>query len=99
MWVRVLLACLLMLPVVSAADKPARDARTLRVMTYNIHIARGLDDKIDLQRIANVIKRADVDVVALQEVDVKTRRSGSDVDQLKELAKLTGMHGKFGKAR
>ena len=49
-----LLACLLMLSLLSAvaADKPARDPRTLRVMTYNIHIARGMDDKIDLQRMA-----------------------------------------------
>ena len=94
-----LLACLLLLPLLSAADKPARDDRRLRVMSYNIHIAKGMDGKIDLPRIAKVIKDADVDVVALQEVDAKTKRSGVEVDQLKELAKLTGMHGKFGKAR
>jgi endonuclease/exonuclease/phosphatase family metal-dependent hydrolase len=76
-----------------------RDPRTLRVMTYNIHIGVGMDKKRDLARIANVIKAADVDVVALQEVDVRTRRSGTDSDQLAELATLTGMHGRFGKGR
>jgi endonuclease/exonuclease/phosphatase family metal-dependent hydrolase len=82
----------------TATTPPQRDARTLRVMTYNIHICQGMDKKFDPQRIADVIKREDVDVVALQEVDNKARRSGK-VDQLAELARLTGMHGMFGKAR
>jgi endonuclease/exonuclease/phosphatase family metal-dependent hydrolase len=77
---------------------PARDPRTLRVMTYNIHICQGMDKRFDPQRIADVIKREDVDVVALQEVDNKARRSGK-VDQVAELVRLTGMHGLFGKAR
>lgn len=80
------------------AATPPRDPRTLRVMCYNIHICQGMDKKFDPQRIADVIKREDVDVVALQEVDNKARRSGQ-VDQLAELARLTGMHGLFGKAR
>jgi endonuclease/exonuclease/phosphatase family metal-dependent hydrolase len=80
-----------------ATPKRTRDADTLRVMTYNIHIAKGLDEKFDLQRIANIIKAADVDVVAVQEVDVNARRSGN-VDEAAELARLTGMHGLFGKA-
>ena len=67
-------------------------------MTYNIHHGRGADNAIDLQRVADVINRADVDLVALQEVDVRTRRSGG-VDQLAELARLTNMHGRFGKGR
>jgi endonuclease/exonuclease/phosphatase family metal-dependent hydrolase len=107
MTIRRLLVNVLVLPVlftVVGADapspdpKPTRDPRTLRVMTYNIHITRGMDNKFDPARIADVIKRNDVDVVALQEVDNKARRSGG-VDQLAELAKLTGMHGVFGKAR
>ncbi len=92
---------LLLFPVGCSSNKPAAKAaggaKTLRVMTYNIHIAKGLDDKFDLQRIANVIKAANVDVVAVQEVDVKARRSGG-VDEAAELARLTGMHGIFGKA-
>jgi endonuclease/exonuclease/phosphatase family metal-dependent hydrolase len=99
MFIRCLLAGLLTLPLLGADQNPPRDARSLRVMTYNIHIGKGMDGKADLPRIANVIKSADVDVVALQEVDLKTRRSGSDVDQLKELSRLTGMHGVFAKAR
>ena len=67
----------------------------LRVLTYNIHHAEGTDGKLDLARIARVIREQQPDLVALQEVDVKTRRTGG-VDQPAVLAKLTGMHAAFG---
>ncbi len=72
-------------------------AETVRVLSYNIHHGEGMDGKIDLARIARVIKDADPDVVAIQEVDVRTARSGG-VDQAAELARLTGMHVVFGRA-
>ena len=49
--------------------RPSQNAVALRVMTYNIHHAEGLDGKVDLDRIAAVIRAADADVVCLQEVD------------------------------
>lgn len=76
-------------------DEPAR--RTLRVLTYNIHHGEGTDGKLDLPRIAKVIVTAKPDLVAVQEVDQKVRRTGG-VDQTAELAKLTGLNGKFGRA-
>jgi endonuclease/exonuclease/phosphatase family metal-dependent hydrolase len=66
-------------------------------MAYNIHHCRGMDDVVDVERIARVIRDANPDLVSLQEVDVRVERSNG-VDQLAELARLTGMHGKFGKA-
>jgi endonuclease/exonuclease/phosphatase family metal-dependent hydrolase len=83
--------------VLAAAPLCAADAPRVRVLTYNIHHGEGMDGKIDLQRIAAVIKRAEPDVVALQEVDVKTTRS-QGVDQAAELGRLTGMQVAFGKA-
>jgi endonuclease/exonuclease/phosphatase family metal-dependent hydrolase len=77
---------------VEAAEPPR-----LRVLTYNIHHGEGTDGKLDLARIAAVIKRLAPDVVALQEVDRSTRRSHG-VDQAAELGKLTEMHAVFGKA-
>ena len=71
-------------------------AEPLRVMTYNIHHAEGTDGKFDLERIAKLILEHKPDLVAIQEVDVKTKRA-SGVDQAAELAKLTGMHYAFGK--
>jgi endonuclease/exonuclease/phosphatase family metal-dependent hydrolase len=70
---------------------------TLRVLCWNIHHGEGLDGKLDLPRIAAVILAAKPDVVALQEVDQTTSRTGK-VDQTAELARLTGMKGVFGKA-
>lgn len=72
-------------------------AAEIRVLCWNLHHGVGEDGKLDLPRIAEVIKAQRPDVVALQEVDNKCRRSGS-VDQAAELAKLTGMTGVFGKA-
>jgi endonuclease/exonuclease/phosphatase family metal-dependent hydrolase len=78
----------------AAAAKPAR----LRVLTYNIQHGAGMTDKeIDLARTAKVITDSKADLVALQEVDSKTKRSNG-VDQTAELAKLTNMHAVFGKA-
>jgi endonuclease/exonuclease/phosphatase family metal-dependent hydrolase len=77
---------------VAAAELP----ETIRVVTYNIHHGEGLDGKIDLARIASVLRAAEPHLVALQEVDQGTRRSGG-VDQPAELARLTGMEVVFGR--
>jgi endonuclease/exonuclease/phosphatase family metal-dependent hydrolase len=92
---RVLVAAALLgiVGLAPAADKP----KTLRVLTYNIHHGEGTDGKLDLPRIAEVIKAAKPDLVALQEVDLKTTRTRK-VDQVAELGKLTGMNVEFGKA-
>ncbi len=68
--------------------------QALRILSYNIHHAEGTDRKLDLPRIAKIITDFKPDLVALQEVDHKTRRC-QGVDQTAELAKLTGLHGTF----
>lgn len=73
------------------ANEPLR----LRVLSYNIRHGEGMDGKVDLERIAKVIGSVKPDLVALQEVDQKTRRTG-EVDQPAELARLTGMRQVFG---
>lgn len=71
--------------------------QSLRVLTYNLHHSEGLDRRVDLERIARVIRDTQADVVALQEIDVNTQRTGH-VDQAAEYIRLTGLHGQFGKA-
>lgn len=71
-------------------------AQELRLLAYNIHHGVGMDKKLDLKRIAEVIAAEKPDLVALQEVDRKCKRSGS-VDQAAELAKLLKMEHRFGK--
>ena len=92
---RSLLALYLSVFVALSAD--AKEDDTLRLLTYNIHHCEGLDGRKDIERTAAVIKAAKPDLVALQEVDYKTRRSGN-VDQAAELGKLCGMNAVFGRA-
>ncbi len=87
------LAALLTTIVPALAGPPQQ----VRVLSYNIHHGAGTDGRLDLERIAAVIRAQKPDLVALQEVDVKTGRTGR-VDQAAVLAKLTGMHGFFGPA-
>lgn len=79
----------------SPAGESADHSRRLRVLTYNIHHGEGIDGRLDLERIARVIRSAEPDLVALQEVDNRTMRTGQ-VDQAAELARLTGMNVAFG---
>jgi endonuclease/exonuclease/phosphatase family metal-dependent hydrolase len=85
--------------IVSIRGAPAlaQDRPQLRVLTYNIHHGEGTDGKFDLERIAKIIVSVKPDVVAVQEVDRKTKRAGG-VDQAAALARLTGLHAEFGKA-
>ncbi|MEO6034003.1 MAG: endonuclease/exonuclease/phosphatase family protein, partial [Verrucomicrobiota bacterium] len=61
-----------------------------RVLTYNIHHGEGLDQRVDLARIAELIRREKADIVALQEVDKGVARTTRQ-DFPAELANLTGM--------
>jgi endonuclease/exonuclease/phosphatase family metal-dependent hydrolase len=85
----VLLAVALLWPAPLAAAK-----RTLRVMTYNIHVGVGMDKKLDLQRIADVINAARPDLVGLQEVDRGVKRTEGK-DEIAELAGMTRMEYAF----
>jgi endonuclease/exonuclease/phosphatase family metal-dependent hydrolase len=71
-------------------DAAAQSNITLRVMSFNIHHAEGLDGQIDTQRIADLILQQNADLVGLQEVDRGTTRvSGRDL--IAELAQKTEM--------
>lgn len=92
---RTILATLFAPALLPAQDKQA--PRLFRVLTWNIHHVEGVDGKLDLERQAAFIKKVEPDAVFLQEVDVKTTRTGG-VDQAAELGRLTGMEATFGKA-
>lgn len=69
----------------------------LQIMSYNVRHCAGMDMVVDYDRTANVIVQQQPDVVALQELDSMTGRSGHH-DQLGELASRTGYHPVFGVA-
>ena len=75
----------------------AQAQNTLKLMSYNIKNANGMDNVCNFQRIANVINNTSPDVVAIQEVDSMTNRSGQKY-VLGDLAERTNLHGYFAPA-
>lgn len=69
----------------------------LKVLSYNIYHGENMDGGSNLAMVARIIRALDPDLVALQEVDSCTNRSGG-IDISDVLGKLTGMYHKFGKA-
>lgn len=70
----------------------------IRIAAYNIRHGRGVDDRVDLPRIADVLRSLDADVITLQEVDDRTERTDG-VDQVQVLAELLGYEGVHGPHR
>jgi endonuclease/exonuclease/phosphatase family metal-dependent hydrolase len=92
-WLLVVLAlCVAMLHSPVAI---AQEVTTMRVLCYNIHYGQGNDSEYNLQRLADVIKAAKPDLVALQEVDVGVKRSGR-LHEVKILGELTNLKSHFG---
>jgi len=75
-------------PCVASCEK------SLRLLTYNVHGCVGLDGILYPERIARVIARHDVDVVALQELDVGRNRSGM-IHQAEKIAQQLKMNFHF----
>ena len=88
----VLFALLLGIAMVSVGQN-----QQLQIMSYNVRHCAGMDLVVDYDRTAAVIAQQRPDIVALQELDSITGRSGLH-DQLGELALRTGYHPVFGAA-
>ncbi|WP_162448251.1 endonuclease/exonuclease/phosphatase family protein [Phytoactinopolyspora mesophila] len=78
-------------PAVAAGPKDI----PLRVMSYNIGHARGVDGDVSVHRVAHRIAESGAEVVALQEVDVHWSTRSDLRDQAAELADLLDMHVYF----
>src|SRR5262245_20736932 len=64
----------------------------MRIVTYNIHKARGLDGRTSITRIAKVLEDLNADVIALQEIfSVCDSHQG----QVEDLATELGMKSAF----
>ncbi len=70
---------------------------SIKIMSFNIQHGRTVEGNIDLGLAGNQINEMNPDIVALQEVDKYTNRSGN-IDIAKILAELTDMEYIFGKA-
>jgi endonuclease/exonuclease/phosphatase family metal-dependent hydrolase len=85
--------------VTSGKTPPDQSTQHLRVLCYNIHHCNppSIPGKIDIDAIAKAIKLQNPDLVALQEVDVNTLRSGK-INQASLLAEKLQMNFFFAKA-
>lgn len=94
---RIVIISLLFSSLLSLAQKDKEDRTIIKVLTFNIYHGETMNHDFNLDVIANVIKNADADFVAMQEVDFKTNRA-KKYDLVTELAYRTKMIGLFGKA-
>lgn len=63
----------------------------LKIITFNVAHGRGTDNKVDIERQANLIKEYKPDIIFLQEVDMYTKRAG-EMNQIREFAKKVGLY-------
>ena len=72
-------------------------SRVLRVLSFNIYHGETMNGDFDLEQIAQVIREANPDLVALQEVDLYTGRNGGR-DLASELGLRTRLIPLFGRS-
>jgi endonuclease/exonuclease/phosphatase family metal-dependent hydrolase len=72
--------------------------RLLRVATYNIHKGRGLDQRVQIGRIAEVLREIDADIIALQEVLSVEGKEAKD-HQARFIAREMGFYYRIGENR
>jgi endonuclease/exonuclease/phosphatase family metal-dependent hydrolase len=81
-------------PALAAAQQAP--PRELTVASYNIHHGAGVDDRLDLERIAGELERGGANVIGLQEVDRHWSARSEFVDQATWLGERLGMHVAYG---
>ncbi|KKO52575.1 endonuclease [Paenibacillus sp. DMB20] len=79
-----------------AEDRGNGEKAGTTLMSYNIHHGVGLDGRLSLERIAEVIRDSGAEIVGLQEVDRFFGIRSAFKDQAKELAGLLGYHYAYG---
>ena len=98
---RLILVVVLGAAVACAPRPPARSQAPsggpLRILVFNIHAGKDAAGQSNLDAVADLIRSTDADLVLLQEVDRRTKRSGN-VDQLAVLSKLSGHAAVFGRS-
>lgn len=78
---------------ISCIAASPEDSGFIKFMTYNVHHCNppSKPGVIDVDAIAKVIKQENPDIIALQEIDVNTRRSGK-INEAALLAQKSGYH-------
>lgn len=69
----------------------------MRIMSYNIHSGKSMDNVFDIHAIAEVVKQLSPDICALNEVRMRTKDVGG-LELAREIADAAGMYWRFGRA-
>ena len=72
---------------------------TTRVVTYNVHKCRGMDRRVSAERIADVLRPLNADVIAMQEVIADSSGEASKNQPEFIASQLEGYTVHFGEAR
>ncbi len=88
-------ALCVLLALATPSSSPLSAQATLRVVAYNVRHGEGMDGRVDLARVARVLRALDADVITLQEIDRGVERTGR-IDQAARLGELLGMNPHFG---
>ena len=83
---------------VPTKTKTQQTAGRVRVATYNTHKCRGMDGRIRPERIVEVLREIDADIIALQEVMCREGLRQED-DQARYIAEELGLHAELGENR
>lgn len=74
------------------SEQPNSNEIVVKVMSYNVHSGVGMDERYDLNRIADIIRAAEADIIGLQEVDAHWSSRSQYDDMAKQLAAKFGMN-------
>ncbi len=85
-----------MLLIYSIFRKEKSEATSMRVLIFNIHHGKGMDRKLDLSRIKDVIQSSQADIIGLNEVDQAFSKRSQFVNQAMWLADELNMNYRFG---
>ena len=80
----------LLLPFCLLLTTAFTETTQIKVMTYNIRHACGMDNKVNIERIINVIKGENPDILILNEVDEGIIRSGY-IPEAKKISEALNM--------
>ncbi|WP_257349705.1 endonuclease/exonuclease/phosphatase family protein [Pseudalkalibacillus decolorationis] len=70
----------------------------LKILTFNIHHGKGMDKKLDLKRISQIIDESNADIIGLNEVDKQFSKRSEYMDQAEWIANKLKMDYVFGPA-
>ena len=84
--------------MMSSRSETREKTATLRVATYNIHKCRGLDGRVRPERVTEVLREVNADIVALQEV-VCVEGKCAQEHQAQYIAEQLGYHAELGENR